>query len=236
MNRTFNANSCKIKNSKSIGSLFGNVLKDIGENKLKYRNLGLLSRNNCGRSLASILKHTIVILAITALLGLNVSCTKIVRLSAEEAEGKSQDKILEIGLSSEIKGIVLSTRELITFDSLGGQLDKNNKIVKGKNKRGESIELDLDDVLEVQVSRNAVIVFDKIGGVFDTRTQLITGSTLAGREVEIPLEEMLYLKVKRFDVSKSVLAIAIPAVIILYVINNPPELFPEGLNIFGSNR
>ena len=45
MNRTFNANSCKIKNSKSIGSLFGNVLKDIGENKLKYRNLGLLSRS-----------------------------------------------------------------------------------------------------------------------------------------------------------------------------------------------
>jgi hypothetical protein len=147
-----------------------------------------------------------------------MGCTKIVKVYPET----NNNKIIEVGLSSGIKGIALSHYEVINFDSLGGKFDPKTKIISGVDISGAPIEVKLNDIKEVIHADNSTLIkFDKNLGSFDADINLITGTTSDGDYIELPLKDVFYIKTKKLNLLATSIVIGLPVIFIIVMLNNP---------------
>lgn len=87
------------------------------------------------------MKRIITIITLNFFIIYIVGCSKITNIPPEESRGEK------------IQYVMLLTGNLIEFDSKGGSVDISNQLIMGNTKKGEYVEILIEDVRYVQTKK-----------------------------------------------------------------------------------
>ncbi len=177
--------------------------------------------------------YLLTILLIFTLIFSNEGCSRIVTRTSMDIPKSSQDadkprdvsekkrgNIVSLELSSGIIGVALSHKEIIYFDSLGGNFDTESKMIGGNDTSGTPVKFQINDVKQViHNSRDVYVKFDKNRGKFDAETQIITGTTIEGNQAEIHTDEIIYYEFrKKYGFWVTFIGIGVPVVLTIIIL------------------
>ena len=179
-------------------------------------------------------KRIISVIAIIALININIGCSTYMRVNKEEIE-KPYGKVTSVRMSF---------GNVITFDSQGGRLDAKRRLITGTSYNGFPAEIKLDEIQSFVISTEEgsiefdkkrivgpnqvissivkpsgeVITFNYQGGRFDPELKIIEGETKDGTLVQVNLDDVDYVQLKKFNASQSVAAIlGVSAIFLIFI-------------------
>ncbi|MCP4566887.1 MAG: hypothetical protein GY841_04820 [FCB group bacterium] len=163
-------------------------------------------------------KRFIVAIMLLAIINLNISCTgirtgfrfkqQISHISARELRSHVDEKSKADQVSDEkdykvvsvtpykgVIGVMLNTWEVVSFDSVGAQLDVESNTLSFVDKNGTPRMTNVDEIQHLYYSdTSSRIFFDGKRGKIDAEMRQIIGTTDSGQVVAIPIEDVLYME------------------------------------------